>query len=299
MLPNLIIAGVSKGGTTSLFNYLAQHPDVCSSERKELRYFIPLRYGQTLPPREEYAAHFAHCGQQRFAVEATPGYFYGGAALARGIKATCPDPHVVISLRSPADRCWSWFRFVRSRARIPKDMTFDAYLDRCEELHRAGVDGAIEHQPFWGLGGGCYDTYLDDWIDELGDRLRVLFFDDVVTDPHKTVRGLCEWLDIDSTVVDDFDYGVENKTEQYRSRRIQRTAVEINKRSETFFHHHRSAKRVLRRVYYTFNRSQPELRISPSARQRMAEFYRPHNIRLAHQLSAIGITLPATWSEDG
>ena len=44
-LPNLVIAGVPKAGTTSLFNYLAQHPDICPSDVKETRYFEPLRYG--------------------------------------------------------------------------------------------------------------------------------------------------------------------------------------------------------------------------------------------------------------
>lgn len=294
-LPNLIIAGVSKAGTTSLFNYLGEHPDICASDRKELKYFSPLRYGEDLEPLETYSEHFCHCGRERYAVEASPGYFYGGRATARALRDTCPGVHALVILRSPADRCWSWFRFVKSRTRIPKDMTFDTYLDRCEELHQLGVDGHVEHQPFWGLGGGCYDTYLDSWIEELGDRFRVLFFDDVVNDPRKTVRGLCEWLDIDSTFVDDFDYSVENKTEQYRSRRLQKTAVTINRRTERFFRQHRTAKRTLRRAYYTVNRPASELTISPSAQARMAEFYKPHNDRLARQLAGIGISLPPDW----
>jgi hypothetical protein len=42
-LPNLIIAGAQKAGTSSLFWYLAQHPQICASDRKELRYFTPRR----------------------------------------------------------------------------------------------------------------------------------------------------------------------------------------------------------------------------------------------------------------
>ena len=74
----------------------------------------------------------------------------------------CPGVRVLVSLRSPVERCWSWYRFNRARLRLPEDLSFDAYLDRCEELHRAGVDGNLQHQPFWGLGGGCYDTWFDD-----------------------------------------------------------------------------------------------------------------------------------------
>ncbi len=294
-LPNLIIAGVSKGGTTSLYTYLSQHPDVCASDVKELRYFSALRHGQPVAPLDEYAAHFAHCGAQRYAVEATPGYFYGGADVAAAINETCPDARVVVSLRSPADRCWSWFRFVKSRTRIPKHMTFEAYLDRCEQLHRAGVDGDVEHQPFWGLGGGCYDSYLEPWIEEFGDRLRILFFDDIVRDPQQVVRDLCRWLDLDPGGLDDVDFRVENKTEQYRNRTVQRAAVGVNKRTERFFSRHPATKRVLRSGYYAVNRPAAELTMPALARTRMQDFFDPHNSQLAFQLAKIGMKLPEEW----
>src|SRR5688500_8554449 len=59
-LPNLIIAGVPKGGTTSLFRYLAQHPDICAARNKELRYFDAVRYGEPVAPLSSYAEHFGH-----------------------------------------------------------------------------------------------------------------------------------------------------------------------------------------------------------------------------------------------
>src|SRR3712207_9448996 len=64
-LPNLIIAGVGKGGTTSLFRYLGQHPQVCASRVKELRYFQSLRYGEPMAPLDQYTRHFAHWNGQR------------------------------------------------------------------------------------------------------------------------------------------------------------------------------------------------------------------------------------------
>ncbi|MBA2561058.1 MAG: hypothetical protein H0V07_14455, partial [Propionibacteriales bacterium] len=82
---------MSKAGTTSLFDYLGQHPEVCPSDVKELRYFSPLRYGEETAPITTYSAHFDSCTQQKYAMEATPGYFYGGAALARGMRVACPS----------------------------------------------------------------------------------------------------------------------------------------------------------------------------------------------------------------
>lgn len=295
-LPNLVIVGVSKAGTTSLFNYLSSHPDVCGSDVKELRYFSPLRYGEAPGPLEDYAAHFRGCSMQRYAVEATPGYFYGGRALARGLRETCPGVRAVVSLREPEERCWSWFQFVKSRTRIPKDMTFTAYLDRCEELHEAGVDADVEHQPFWGLGGGCYARWFEEWADEFGDRLRTLFFDDVAADPRQTMTDLCSWLDIDATVFDDHQFPVDNKTEQYRNKVFQQAAVALNRRGEAFFHRHSAMKRSLRSMYYAVNRAPAAESMTTAERARMTEFYRPYNVRLQAQLSVRGMRIPAAWS---
>lgn len=294
-LPNLVIAGVSKAGTTSLFHYLAQHPEICTADDKELRYFTPLRYGDQPGPLDAYARRFPVRRAERYAMEATPGYFYGGRVLAEHVRRTLPDPRVIVSLRDPVERCWSWFRFVQSRARLPKTMTFAAYLDRCEELHAAGVDGSHEHQVFWGLGGGCYDTWVDEWADVFGDDLSVVFFDDVAGDPRSTVAGLCDWLGLDSEVAHGFEYHVENKTEQYRNARLQRAALLVNRRTTSFFLRHRALKRSLRRAYYAVNRQQDAHRMSARERQRLTAFYRPHNERLARSLRRLGHETQPAW----
>jgi hypothetical protein len=299
-VPNLLVAGVSRAGTTSMFHYLAQHPDVIASDVKELRYFTPLRYGEPLAPVESYAAHFPHDARQQYALEATPGYFYGGRALARGISAICPpDTHVVVSLRSPLERCWSWFGFVKSRLRIPKDMTFETYVDRCEQLHLAGIDDRVEHQPFWGLGGGCYSRWLDDWVDEFGDRFRVVFFDDLTEAPHRVITELCAWLGLDREPVDRFDFSVDNKTQQYRHQALQKVAIGLNRQAESLFHSHRHVKRVLRRGYFMVNKAPAQPGMTPAMRARLADFYRPHNKRLSEQLAELGLELPVSWSSDG
>lgn len=294
-LPNLVVVGVSKAGTTSLFDYLGRHPDVGQSDVKELRYFTPLRYGDPLPPLSSYAQHFRHCADQRYAVEATPGYFYGGRSVARGLHETCGSVRVVLSLREPGDRCWSWFRFVKSRLRIPRELGFDDYLDRCQELHDAGVDGEVEHQPYWGLGGGCYAEWLDDWVEEFGPDLRVVFFDDLVQHPEVVMDGLFDWLELDGGQGATAALEASNKTEQYRNRAVQRLAVSVNRRGERFFRRHPRLKRGLRSGYYALNRAEPSESMSATARERLDEFYRPHNARLSDQLARLGLALPADW----
>lgn len=295
-LPNLVIVGVGRGGTTSLFQYLGQHPDIGTADVKEVRYFNALRHGEQLAPLDSYAAHFSHC-TERYAIEATPGYFSGGETVARAMRETCPGVRAVVSLRAPAERCWSWFKFVKSRTRIPREMTFDAYLDRCEELYEQGVDGTVENQPYYGLGGGCYDEWLDGWLGEFGDDFRMVFFDDVVADPERTVTDLCCWLGLDTDPVATVAFDSNNTAEQYRQRHLQRMALAINRRGERFFREHQATKRMLRQAYYTVNKGPSEPSMSDAARTRLDDFYRPHLARLERQLATVGTSLPPGWSK--
>jgi hypothetical protein len=174
-------------------------------------------------------------------------------------------------------------------------MSFEEYISHCERLHRAGTDSEAENAAFGGLGGGCYDKHFDSWVREFGTNLHPLFFEEMVDAREEAVRSICEWLDLDSSPVVGFDYSVENKTEQYRSRRMQKVAVALNRRHERFFAQHLWAKRSLRQAYYVFNRSPTELAMPADARVRLRTFYQPHVERLQAQLATIGRTIPASW----
>ena len=67
-----------------------------------------------MPPIEEYAQHFAHWSGERYALEATPTYSYGGRPVIQAIRSVLGRPKIVISLRDPADRLWSAYTFQRS-----------------------------------------------------------------------------------------------------------------------------------------------------------------------------------------
>jgi hypothetical protein len=291
-LPNLIIAGVAKAGTTSLFNYLAQHPEIFPSDVKETRYFDPLRFGEQLEPLETYAEYFRRRTTERYAVEATPSYFQGGSTTAEAIRRTLPDARVVVILRSPPERCWSYYRYERSRGRVPADMDFDGYLSRCEELHALGADGLREHRSYTGLIGGCYAKWLDSWSSRFGSRLKVVYFDDLTADAPAVVKAICTWLEIDAGVVDRFDFQVENQTKQVRSQAAQQLALAVNRRAERLFRRRPNIKRRLRGLYYLVNRDPAESTPSAAATQRLARFYKPHDDELARQLRSLGLPRP-------
>ena len=84
-----IIAGVNKAGTTSLFVSLSTHPHLAPSAIKEARYFLPARYGQPLEPFSVYEDYFRDAPGPVH-LEATPNYFYGGAAVAAAMRGKRP-----------------------------------------------------------------------------------------------------------------------------------------------------------------------------------------------------------------
>ncbi len=295
LLPNLIIGGVHKAATSSLFWYLSQHPEICPADLKELSLFTSTDQG---PPPDEYAAHFRHCGAQRYRLEASPEYFYGGPSLVARLARTLPNPRVVISLRDPVDRFLSWYRFNKSRGRLDEHESVESFLGRCEQLRAQGRDTVGENRWFSGLSSGFYSDYIGHWFEAFGDDVRVVFFEDIVAAPRQTVAGLCRWLEVDPGVTEGFRYTVENRTVQYRSRTLQQVVIAMNARNRAWFNRHRGLKRTLRRVYYTLNGrdNDPDgQRGEAEAHERLTKLYAPANRRLAELLHARGYRHLPAW----
>lgn len=302
-LPNLLVVGMTKAGTTSLFRYLAQHAEVCASDVKEPRYFEALMTGEPLEPLENYGSHFAHCRGERFRMEASPGYFEGGRMVASAIDGLVPDARVVVSFRDPVQRCWSWYRFLRSDGRIAKSMSFEDYIDRCEEVLRRHINVRSAKLPFGALGSGCYDNWLEAWTDVFGTRFRVEFFDDLVRDPRTVVVQICEWLGLDPETYGDFEFRNANKTARYRLGRLHRRAMSVNRSRRRFLSAHPVLKRGVRGAYMRLNRVEsegPAERMDDSVRERLESFYAPHNERLADLLTRSGrVDLPGWLATQG
>src|SRR5262245_43266614 len=107
--PNFFIVGAPKAGTTALYQYLKQHPDVFMPEAamKEPHYFTPeLRHPNFLRTPEEYAAIFQDgCGKSRVG-EASVFYLFSKEA-ARRIHEFDPEARIIIMLRDPVDMIYA------------------------------------------------------------------------------------------------------------------------------------------------------------------------------------------------
>src|SRR4051794_36389137 len=109
-LPNFLIIGAAKGGTTSLYHYLRQHPNVFMSPVKEVRYFCCDEFpawDATIRTASAYASLFAGADASHLAIgEASPQYLNSAVAADR-IADELPGVRLIVLLRNPVDRSYS------------------------------------------------------------------------------------------------------------------------------------------------------------------------------------------------
>jgi lipopolysaccharide transport system ATP-binding protein len=103
--PDFIIIGTQKGGTTSLYNLLVQHPQIHKAARKEVHYFDQY-YEKGF---DWYCGQFPSLAPGNITGEASPFYMAHPCAAER-MAAACPNARLIVMLRNPADRAISHYQ---------------------------------------------------------------------------------------------------------------------------------------------------------------------------------------------
>lgn len=290
---DVVIAGVNKAGTTSLFVALSEHPRVAPSAVKETRFFLPARYGKPIPPIDVYRSYFEPSPDSLVRLEATPSAFYGGEPLARAIDETLPGARIVVVLREPVARTISFFQYQKTRLRIPNDLTIEEYLAHADTLTDADfLDPANER--YFAVGGSRYADFLPGWLEVFGsDRLLVLDFDALTNDQGRVLRETATWMGLDPLLLPIDALATENRTMAYKSRRFQRLALSVNDRYERILRRYPGIKRCMRSLYFRMNGQPAGGRVGGAVRDELADRFREPNQRLADQLRSAGFSLPS------
>lgn len=293
-LPNLLIAGIPKAATTSLFSYLSQHPQVCPSGVKEVNYFTTLRRADAeLEPLSEYTAHFAACDDQPYLMEASPGYAVGGAPVIAGIRRVLDHPRILITLRDPVQRLWSAYTFQVARGQMKGVSSFEHFVALCEQSRRDGVDG-VPGNLFAALSIGFYIEYVPDWVTAFGDDLKVVFAEQLLEAPQAVVADVSKWLGIDVEPVRTFDYRPRNRTITTQSALLDRAGYLI-KRATRPARRVRAVRTVLAKAHEKMGADAPREEMHPAIRRYLDDTYRQSNRELARLLVQRGYGPLPAW----
>tara|TARA_B110000211_G_scaffold152067_1_gene172939 strand:+ start:898 stop:1800 length:903 start_codon:yes stop_codon:yes gene_type:complete len=203
-LPNLLIVGAAKCGTTSLHNYLKQHPDIFMTEHKEPHFLINSDIGKgrihkAVTDLEEYEKMFKTEGKYRYKGESSVMYLAFPEFSIKNIKKYLdPDVKVIIMLRNPIERAFAGYLH-NLRYNPSEDLSFEDAFDKSEErYHQVGnmtPDTRYLHV-------GNYHSQVESFMTMFNDNVLVILYDDYVNNINLCLSNIFNFLSIDKISVD-------------------------------------------------------------------------------------------------
>ena len=186
---NFLVIGDVKAGSTFLYHYLKQHPDVyMPREMKELRFFAydfgnPYhQVAKTYPVKtvEHYQSFFLNNIGSKARGEASPSYLRSPVA-AKNIYSMFPNIKLIVSLRNPADRLISMYLMRLRNGETKKTLAEDLFREEAARV-KMGF--------YWEDLNRFYDLFSH-------KQIKVVLFDDIKSDPRSVMRELFQFIDVD------------------------------------------------------------------------------------------------------
>jgi len=234
-LPDFLILGAQKAGTTALYAYLRWHPEITGPSFKEVSFFDR----HYVRGERWYRAHLPARRSGTIVGEASPSYLFHPLAPQR-VAQLLPHARLIALLRNPVDRAFSHYQHEVALGREP--LTFEEAIDREDER----MQGEVEHmlrdpeyfsEAWWNytyLARGQYAAQLERWFQAFPrERLLVLLTDELADDPAGTHRRVLEFLGVEPQELSSYPRIFEREYEQMASEtraRLERSFEEPNDR---------------------------------------------------------------------
>jgi hypothetical protein len=179
MLPNFLVIGAPRAGTTWIAKNLSEHPSVFVPFKKEIHFFDShYDRGQAF-----YESFFDDAGQAEAVGEATPAYLHK-PEVAERLHAMLPNARLIVSLRNPVERVYSRYWKSRGRYSENENLTFEEKL--------ASKPLFIEE--------GFYIDHLERYLALFPrEQMLFLFFDDLKSNPERFMADIYRFIGVDET----------------------------------------------------------------------------------------------------
>jgi hypothetical protein len=209
-LPDFLILGAQKAGTTALYAYLRWHPEITGPSFKEVSFFDrhyargETWYRAHLPARPRQWVARQRRGRWPAVGEASPSYLFHPLAPER-VAALLPRARLIAVLRDPVDRAFSHYQHEVALGREP--FSFEDALAAedermCGEVERMLHDPSYFSEAWWNhtyAARGRYAEQLERWFAVFPrEQLLVLFSDDLLQQPEATYALVLDFLGVGS-----------------------------------------------------------------------------------------------------
>ena len=255
MLPDLYLIGFPRCGTTSLFRWLTDHPEVAGTVPKETFALVDPdsasfdgnrqlgtdpSFARYLPPGSE---------SSRWRCEATAINVF--SKLALDTVAGLPGAVAVAIVREPGAQMLSAYRYYKSTWNfVPGDMTFAGFVAASERGDdRLGAHEMVREA----FGRLAYTHHLERWRARLDERLVVLCFEEVMADRKGVLQRLAARLGIATDFYDDYEAPRTNESVMLKDNLLKRVAIGAQRRLPPG-----RLYDAMRRFYLTWNRAASE-----------------------------------------
>ncbi len=278
-MPNFLIIGAAKSGTTALHEYLQQHPQVYMTPNKETNFFAfegevidfngPGDEGVknfSITDLETYQAEFEQVTNELALGEACPSYLYLPKAAPK-IKKYIPNTRLIVILRNPVERAYANFLHLVRDNREPHSDFISALKDETTRIEN-------NWEWFWHyIQVGYYGSQLQRYYEMFSpSQIKVYLYEDFKTKPVALIQDICRFLEIDNTFVPDMSYR-PNRSGVPRNRTIHSFVMKPNLLKDLF-------KPLLPNIFRQNIKNQVKYNnlekppISQSARQYLIKLYR-------------------------
>jgi hypothetical protein len=190
-LPNLYVPGAMKSGTSSLWGYLNQHPDIFMSAIKEPGFWVD---DNQFPHFEPYKALFKNGKNHLYRGDASAVYMTFDHFTER-IKAFTPDVKFIFILRNPVDRAWSHYWFLKGIgfAKAPFRDSFLKSRDEKLDYSRYKITNGVQYYYSFGLYGQWLNRFFKAF--DAGNIL-IIETEDLKKNPLQTMNTCFQFLDL-------------------------------------------------------------------------------------------------------
>lgn len=201
MLPNFLIIGAQKGGTTSLINHLARHPDIFVPYEKEIGFFHDdQEYAKGI---DYYKTYFSGWNGEKCVGHAPVNTSFCAEKAAPRLFSFNPDIRLIMILRNPIDRAYSHYYYCRRNCLEDMD-TFEAVIQRELDMIARG-DHEYRSCHFY-ISHGFYYAQLRAYFEYFDrNQLLILYYEDFKHSPESTLLSIHSFLKVEAIKIEELD----------------------------------------------------------------------------------------------